>query len=93
MEIKFTLNIGHVITIIIFIIGYLYAIFKAWSVLKTKVTEMLVVIGTIKENQKEFVNSSDLKAAVSDMKAELYKLFGERRIGNDDRRSNHTPHD
>jgi len=88
MEIKFTLNIGHIITIIIFIVGYLYAIFKAWSVLKTKVTEMIVVIGTIKDNQEGFVTSSDLKAAVSDMKVEFYKVLGERRVNEHDRRSN-----
>ena len=90
LGINFEINLGHIITLIILILGYIVAVFKAWNALRMKIIKVDASIEQLhkeqtelkedlKDGQKEYINKSDFRAGISEMKAEMYKVLGNRR--------------
>jgi hypothetical protein len=69
-------ELSHIITIVVVMLGYLSVSLIAWGRLTSQVSSM-------KETLKETVNRSDLVAAVESMKSEMYKALSRDRRGAD----------
>jgi Mg2+/Co2+ transporter CorB len=74
-DVELHIGLSHIIAIVVAIAGPSAASLVAWGRLTANVKSM-------KEIQQTLVSSDELRAAVAEMKTEIYKALGERRDPN-----------